>query len=192
MFVGLSVCFLSATRDFLLCGAASEWPRAGSAVVASGPARAGKCMHVHSESTRAHAVQLLNEKITALMHFKNKNVRARMLSYTRLPRFSKRKPTCHFPSSVFSLPSLGVFTFRIVLNRILHKSSLLAPMESRRTRRPTFTAEERLERRREQDRRPATCRNASTAKTGADTGPEGCGAPAVFPSPCLDLQRLQS
>ena len=49
--------------------------------------------------------------------------------------------------------SLGVFTFRIVLNRILHKSSLLAPMESRRTRRPTFTAEERLERRREQDRR---------------------------------------
>ena len=65
----------------------------------------------------------------------------------------KRKPTCHFPSSVYSLPSLGVFTFRIVLNRILHKSSLLAPMESRRNRRPTFTAEERLERRREQDRR---------------------------------------
>ena len=29
----------------------------------------------------------------------------------------KRKPTCHFPSSVYSLPSLGVFTFRIVLNR---------------------------------------------------------------------------
>ena len=41
-------------------------------------------------------------------------------------------------------------------------------------------------------RPPATCRKASTTKTGADTGPEGCGAPAVFPSPCLDLQRLQS
>ena len=41
-------------------------------------------------------------------------------------------------------------------------------------------------------RPPVTCRKASTAKTGADTGPEGCGAPAVFPSPCLDLQRLQS
>ena len=64
-------------------------------------------------------------------------------------------------------------------------------------------------------RPPATCRKASTGKTGADTGPEGCGAPAVFPSPCLgdggkdggkegcgapavfpspclDLQRLQS
>ena len=34
-------------------------------------------------------------------------------------------------------------------------------------------------------RPPATCRKASTGKTGADTGPEGCGAPAVFPSPCL-------
>ena len=118
-------------------------------------ARASACMYVHSESTRAHAVQLLNEKITTLMHFKNKTVRARMLSYTwhGCRDFSKRKTTCHFPSSDFSLPSLGVFTFRIVLNRILHKSSLLAPMESRRTRRPTFTAEERLERRREQDRR---------------------------------------
>ena len=41
-------------------------------------------------------------------------------------------------------------------------------------------------------RQPATCRKASTGKTGADTGPEGCGSPAVFPSPCLDLQRLQS
>ena len=153
LFVCWFVCFLSATRHLSTlrrCLRVAE--RAGSAVVASGPARAGKCMHVHSKSTRAHAVQLLNEKITALMH-KNKTVRARMLSYTWLLRFSKRKPTCHFPSSVYSLPSLGVFTFRIVLNRILHKSSLLAPMESRRTRRPTFTAEDRLERRREQDRR---------------------------------------
>ena len=41
-------------------------------------------------------------------------------------------------------------------------------------------------------RPPVTCRKASRGKTGADTGPEGCGAPAVFPSPCLDLQRLQS
>ena len=29
-------------------------------------------------------------------------------------------------------------------------------------------------------RPPATCRNASREKTGADTGPEGCGSPAVF------------
>ena len=102
-----------------------------------------------------HAVQLLNETIAALMPFKNKTVRAHAVVYVTAEIFKKkgkRKPTCHFPSSVYSLPSLGVFPFRIVLNRILHKSSLLAPMESRRTRRPTFTAEERLQRRREQDR----------------------------------------
>ena len=101
---------------------------------------------------------LLHEKIAALMPFKNKTVRGagaccRIRNCRDFQKKGKRKPTCHFPSSVLSLPSLGVFTFRIVLNRILHKSSLLAPMESRRTRRPTFTAEERLERRREQDRR---------------------------------------
>ena len=113
---------------------------------------------MHSESTRAHAVQLLNEKVVALMHdaFQKQNrTRAccRIRNCRDFQEKGKRKPTCHFPSSVYSLPSLGVFTFRIVLNRIIHKSSLLAPMESRRTRRRTFTAEERLERRREQDRR---------------------------------------
>ena len=135
-----------------LCGAASEYSESSQAV-AGGPARAaGK--HAHSESTGAHAVQLLNVKIAALTWCLSKTKPyARACCRTWLLRFSKRKPTCHFPSSVYSLPSLGVFTFRIVLNRILHKSSLLAPMESRRTRRPTFTAEERLERRREQDRR---------------------------------------
>ena len=29
-------------------------------------------------------------------------------------------------------------------------------------------------------RPPATCRKASMGKTGADTGPEGCGSPTVF------------
>ena len=136
LFVGLPVCLSSFYRPHdicPLCGAASESRRAG-AVVASGPARrAGKRMH-SAESTGAHAVQLLNEKIAALMPFKNKTVRARACCRIRncrdFQKKGKRKPTCHFPSSVYSLPSLGVFTFRIVLNRILHKSSLLAPMES--------------------------------------------------------------
>ena len=98
------------------------------------PAAAGAGKRMNSESTRAHAVQLLNEKIAALMPFKNKTVRARACCRIRncrdFQKKGKRKSTCHFPSSVYSLPSLGVFTFRIVLNRILHKSSLLAPMES--------------------------------------------------------------
>ena len=65
------------------------------------------------------------------MPFKNITVRARACCPIRkcrdFQKKGKRKPTCHFPSSVYSLPSIGVFTFRIVLNRILHKSSLLAP-----------------------------------------------------------------
>ena len=135
-----------------LCGAASEWPREQEPP--SGPAtraRASAC------TARARARMPYNLLLNALMPFKNKTVRPRACCRIRncrdFQKKGKRKPTCHFPSSVYSLPSLGVFTFRIVLNRILHKSSLLAPMESRRTRRPPFTAEERLERRREQDRR---------------------------------------
>ena len=117
---------------------------------AGGPARAGKHAQRSSESTRVHAVQ----KIVALMPFKNKpyaRACCRIRKCRDFQKKGKRKPTCHFTSSVYSSPSLGVFTFRIVLNSILHKSSLLAPMESRRTRRPTFTADERLERRGEQD-----------------------------------------
>ena len=106
-----------------LCGAASECPREQELSRAAPRARAS--MH-SAESTRAHAVQLLNEKIAALMPFKNKTVRAHAVVYVTAEIFKKkgkRKPTCHFSSSVYSLPSLGVFTFRIVLNRILHKSS---------------------------------------------------------------------
>ena len=147
--------FLSATRHLSTLRRCLRVAERAGAVVAGGPARAaGKRMH--SESTRAHAVQLLKEKNRCADAFQKQN-RARACCRRRncrdFQKKGKRKPTCHFPSSVHSLPSLGVFTFRIVLNRILHKSSLLAPMESRRTRRPTFTAEERLERRREQDRR---------------------------------------
>ena len=67
-----------------------------------GRPRAGASMH--SKSTRAHAVQLLYEKFAALMPFKNKSVRARMLSYTQLPRFSKKgKKKTNMPLPKFSL-----------------------------------------------------------------------------------------
>ena len=152
---------------------------------------------MHSESTRTHDVQLLNEKIAALMPFKNKTVRARACCRIRncrdFQKKGKRKPTCHFPSSVYSLPSLGVFPFRIVLNRILHKSSLLAPMESRRTRRPSFTAEERLERKREQDRRRHAERRARERReqTQARRDVERLRSSQARTSETL-LQRLQS
>ena len=80
-----------------LCGAASEWPRAGSAVVASGPARAGKRMH--SESTRVLAVQLLNEKIAALMQKQNRT-RAHAAVYVTAEIFKKKT---NMPLPKFSL-----------------------------------------------------------------------------------------
>ena len=199
-FVGLSA-FYRPHDICPLCGAASEWPREqepGSEPPSRAAPRARRrqaCMH--SESTRTHAVQLLNEKIAALMPFKNKTVRARACCRIRncrdFQKKGKRKPTCHFPSSVYSLPSLGVFPFRIVLNRILHISSLLAPMESRRTRRPTFTAEERIERKREQDRRRHAERRARERReqTQARRDVERLRSSQARTSETL-LQRLQS
>ena len=146
-------------------------------------------MHAQREHARAcRTTSQRKNRCADAFQKQNRTVRARACCRIRNCRDSqkkgKRKPTCHFPSSVYSLPSLGVFTLRIVLNRILHKSSLLAPMESRRTRRPTFTAEERLERRREQDRRRHAERRARKDGSRHRCG-HRCGSPAVFPSPCL-------
>ena len=60
---------------------------------------------MHSESTHAHAVQLLNEKIAALMPFKNKTVRARACCRTRNCRdFQKKgKKKTNMPLPKFSL-----------------------------------------------------------------------------------------
>ena len=197
LFVCWFVCFLSATRHLSTLRRCLRVLRDQPSRRGRPRARAGKRMH--SESTRAHAVQLLTGKIAALMPFKNKTVRARTCCRIRncrdFQKKGKRKPTCHFPSSVYSLPSLGEFTFWIVLNRILHKSSLLAPMESRRTRRPTFTAEERLERRREQDRRRHAERRAGERReqTQARRDVDRLQSSHLETQQLLDdLQRIQS
>ena len=105
LLVCLPVCLSSFYRPHdicPLCGAASEWPREQEPSSRAAPRAARATMHI--ESTRAHAVQLLNEKIAALMPFKNKTVRARMLSYTSLPRFSKKgKKKTNMPLPKFSL-----------------------------------------------------------------------------------------
>ena len=96
MFVCWFVRFLSATRHL---STLRRWLRVAesSQAVAARAApreRASAC----TARARAHAVQLLNEKSYADAFQKQNRTRARMLSY-------------------YSLPSLGVFTFRIVLNR---------------------------------------------------------------------------
>ena len=138
MFVCWFVCllFIGHTTFVHFAALPPSTPRAAKPSPAAPRAGAGKRMNSASESTRAHAVQLLNEKIAARADAFQKQNRTRAHACCRIrncrnfQKKGKRKPTWHFPSSVYSLPSLGVFTFRIVLNRILHKSSLLAPMES--------------------------------------------------------------
>ena len=132
MFVCWFVCLSSFYRPHdicPLCGAASEWPREQEPSSRTAPrARASAC----TESTRACRTTSQRKNRT-LMQTKTKPYArgcCRIRNCRDFQKKGKRKPTCHFPSSVYSLPSLGVFTFRIVLNRILHKSSLLAPMES--------------------------------------------------------------
>ena len=191
LFVCWFVCFLSATRHLSTlrrCLRVAE--RAGSAVVGSGPACAGKCMHVHRRSTRAHAVQLLNEKIAALMPFENKTVRAHAVVYVTAEIFKKKT---NMPLPKFSLQFAFSWSVHFS-NRTESYSSQIefAGPHGITENQATYLHCGREARAKKRARPPATCRKASTAKTGADTGPEGCGAPAVFPSPCLDLQRLQS
>ena len=105
-FVGLSA-FYRPHDICPLCGAASEYSESSQAV-AGGPARAAQAsmhMRMHSESTRAHAVQLHNEKIAALMPFKNKTVRARACCRIRNCRdFQKKgKKKTNMPLPKFSL-----------------------------------------------------------------------------------------
>ena len=166
-------------------------PRVGA--VAGGPARGLAC----TARARARMPYNFSTKKSYTDAFQNENrTRAHVVVYvTADKKKGKRIPTCHFPSSVYNLPSLGVFTFRIVLNRILHKSSLLAPMESRRTRRPTFTAEERLERRREQDRRRHAERRAGERpeQTQAKRDVDRLRSSNLETQQLLDtLQRIQS
>ena len=88
-----------------LCGAASEWPRAGSAVVASGPARrAGKRMH--SESTRARMPYNFSKNRCADAFQKQLAVRARAhaVVYVTAEIFKKKgKQKTNMPLPKFSL-----------------------------------------------------------------------------------------
>ena len=103
LLVCLSVCFLSATRHLSTLRRCLRVLRESSQAVAGGPARGGQA-HAQRERTRAHAVQLLNEKIAALMPFKNKTVHARACCRIRNCRdFQKKGKKTNMPLPKFSL-----------------------------------------------------------------------------------------
>ena len=131
--VCLSVCFLSATRNLSTL-------RRCLRVLREQPSRRGRPRaaraSVCTARARARTFRTTSQRKYRCADAFQKQLAVRARACCRIhncrdfQKKGKRKPTCHFPSSVYSLPSLGVFTFRIILNRILHKSSLLAPMES--------------------------------------------------------------
>ena len=175
------VCFLSATRHLSTLRRCLRVLREQPSRRRERPRAPRGQAHAQREHARACRTTSQRKNRCADAFQKRNCTRAHAVVYVTAEIF-KKKPTCHFPSSVYSLPSLGVFTFRIVLNRILHKSSLLAPMESRRTRRPTFTAEERLERRREQDRRRHAERRARQRREQTQEQMwSACGVPKPVP-----------
>ena len=137
-------------------------------------ARAGKRMH--SESTRAHAVQLLNEKIAALMSFKNKSVRARACCRIRNCRnFQKKgKKKTNMPLPKFSL-QFAFYWSVYFSNRTESYSSQIefAGPHGITENQATYLHCGGEARAKKRARPAATCRKASTGKTGADTGPEG-------------------
>ena len=97
LFVGLSA-FYRPHDICPLCGAGSEWPRAAKLSRPGRPPARAAGKRIHSADARACRTTSQRKNRCADAFQKQNRTRTRMLSY-------------------YSLPSLGVFTFRIVLNR---------------------------------------------------------------------------
>ena len=153
-----------------LCGAASEWPRAGA--VAGGPARAVKHALVRARARMPYNFSMKNRRLLALMPFKNKNrTRVHAVVYV----------TAEMPLPKFSLQF--AFSWSVYFsNRTESYSSQIefAGPHGITENQATYLHCGGEARAKKRARPPATCRKASRGKTGADTGPEGCGSPAVF------------
>ena len=194
MFICLLVCLSSFYRPHdicPLCGAASEWPRAGSAVVTSCPARrASACACTQREHARACRTTSQRKNRCADAFQKQNRTRAHAVVHVTAETFKKKT---NMPLPKFSLQF--AFSWSVYFsNRTESYSSQIefAGPNGITENQATYLYCGGEARAKKRARPPATCRKASRGKTGADTGPEGCGSPAVFPSPCLDLQRLQS
>ena len=190
MCVCLFVCWCAFYRPHdicPLCGAASEWPREQEPSSRAAPReRASAC------TARARARMPYNfstKKSYADAFQKQNRTRAHAVVYVTAEIFKKGKKKTNMP--------LPKFSWSVYFsNRTESYSSQIefaGPMESRRTRRPAFTAEERLERRREQDRRRHAERRARERReqTQARRDVDRLRSSQARASDTL-LQRLQS
>ena len=186
----LLVCFLSATRHLSTLRRCLRVLREQSSRRGRPRARGGQACTQREHGRACRTTSQRKNRCADMMPFKNKTVRARMLSYVTAEIFKKKT---NMPLPKFSLQF--AFSWSVYFsNRTESYSSQIefAGPHGITENQATYLHCGGEARAKKRARPPVTCRKASTAKTGADTGPEGCGAPAVFPSPCLDLPRLQS
>ena len=112
------------------------------------------------------------------MPFKNKTVRAHAVVYVTAEIFTKGKKKTNMPLPKFSLQfalSWSVY----FSNRTESYSSQIefAGPHGITENQATYLHCGGEAGAKKKARPPATCRKASMGKTGADTGPEGCGSP---------------
>ena len=168
------VCFLSATRDFLLCGAASE------SESRSRCGRPGARGQACTARARARMPYNFSTKKSYADAFQKQN-RTRAHAVVRNCRQKKGKKKTNMPLPKFSLQF--AFSWSVYFsNRTESYSSQIefAGPHGITENQATYLHCGGEARAKKRARPPATCRKASRGKTGADTGPEGCGSPAVF------------
>ena len=187
--VGLLVCFLSATRHL---STLRRCLRVAESRISRRRERPRASWQAHAQREHARACRTTSQRKNrcADAFQKQNRTRAHAVVYVTAEIFKKKT---NMPLPKFSLQF--AFSWSVYFsNRTESYSAQIefAGPHGIRGNQATYLHCGGEARAKKRARPPATCRKASTAKTGADTGPEGCGAPAVFPSPCLDLQRLQS
>ena len=179
----LFVCFLSATRHL---STLRRCLRVAESRSRRGWPRASVQAHAQREHARACRTTSQRKNRCANAFQKQNRTRAYTVVYVTAEIFKKReKENQHATSQV-------QFTVCLLLECLLSNrtESYSSQIEFAGPHGITENQATKLhcggEARAKKRARPqATCRKASTGKTGADTGLEGCGSPAVFPSPCL-------
>ena len=189
MFVCLLVCWSGFYRPHgicPLCGAASEYSESSQAVAAAPRASGQACpAREHARACRTTS-QRKNRCADAFQKQNRKRAYCRIRDCRDFQK-KKRKNKTNMPLPKFSLQF--AFSWSVYFsNRTELCSSQIefAGPNGITENQATYLHCGGEARAKKRARPPATCRKASTGKTGADTGPEGCGSPAVFPSPCLE------
>ena len=163
-----------------LCGAASEWRREQEPSRAA-PRASGQA-HAQREHARACRTTSQRKNRCAGAFQKQNRTRAHAVVYVTAEIFKKKgKKKTNMPLPKFSLQF--AFSWSVYFsNRTESYSSQIefAGPHGITEHQATYLHCGGEARAKKRARPPATCTKASTGKTGADTGPEGCGSPAVF------------